>query len=248
MSSSPNKVTSSRLIVGAKAATVERLVWGRPPGTEPPLPETAPEPPPEEVKKHEKDEPLCRDEQHLHVLMQQQARIHQLERDLENRPKQAYQQGYAEGQVAGNQQAVSRVDPVLAKLAASILDLTQVRKRYMADAEEDAVKLALAIARRVLHREVSVDPDSLLGVVKATVGRVDSRDVYRIRLNPEDVPALERHLKALNLPPRVELAPDAGLERGGVIVETSRGAFDASVSSQLAEIERGLVDLVRRGN
>ena len=36
------------------------------------------------------------------------------------------------------------------------------------------------------------------------------------------------------------------LERGGVIVETSRGNLDAAIESQLKEIERGLTDLARR--
>lgn len=243
MSSKTNKVTLSRLISPDKAVAAERIVWHRPPGEDPPAPEQ-----PKEEKPEEKDEPLCRDEQHIQVLMQQQARIQQLERELESRPKQAYQQGYNEGQAAGTKQATSRVDPVLAKLATSIQDLSQVRKRHLVESELDAVKLAMAVARKVLHRELSVDPDSLLGVVKATVEKVDARDIHRVRLNPEDVPALQRHLQALNLPPRVELAPDAGLERGGVVVETSRGSLDASISSQLAEIERGLVDLVRRGD
>ncbi len=180
--------------------------------------------------------------------MEQQAKIQELERQIESRPRQAYQQGFNEGQAAATKQASARIDPVLAKLAASIQDLVAVRKRHLVESEVDAVKLAIAVARRILHRELSVDADSILGVVKATVERVDSRDVHRIRMHPDDVPALQRQLSSLDLPPRVELAPDKTLERGGVIVETSRGSMDASISSQLAEIERGLVDIVRRSN
>jgi flagellar assembly protein FliH len=186
------------------------------------------------------------DEQ-LRVFMAQQTRLQELEREVESRPKQAYQRGYDEGQVAGIQQANARLEPLMAKLALSIKDLATVRKRHLIDAEEDAVRLAIAVARRVLHRELSVDPESLWGVVKAAFERVDARDIHRVRLNPEDVPILQRHLASAGMPPRVELVPDPALERGGVIVETDRGSIDASVSSQLGEIERGLVDLVRRG-
>ena len=190
----------------------------------------------------------CHAPQHIKVLMEQQAKIQELERQIESRPRQAYEQGYNEGQAAGTKQASARIDPVLAKLATSIQDLAAVRKRHLVESEVDAVKLAIAVARRILHRELTVDGDSILGVVKATVERVDSRDVHRIRMHPDDVPALQRQLSLLDLPPRVELAPDKTLERGGVIVETSRGSMDASISSQLAEIERGLVDIVRRSN
>jgi flagellar assembly protein FliH len=243
------KSTLSRLLMGGDTSAAAPISWQLystepEPGLEiiaPPSEEIAPEPPPPPP-----DDRLCRDEQHLQILMEQQARIRELEKELESRPRQAYQQGYSEGQSAGLQQATARVDPVLVKLAHSIQDLVTVRKRHLVEAEEDAVKLAVAVARRILHRELAVDPDSLLGVVKATIGRVDSRDVHRIRVHPDDVAALQRHLAALNLPPRVEVSADRALERGGVIVETSRGSMDASISSQLAEIENGLVDIVRR--
>ena len=37
-------------------------------------------------------------------------------------------------------------------------------------------------------------------------------------------------------------APDPKLPPGGVIIDTRRGEFDASVDLQLREIERGLTD------
>lgn len=188
------------------------------------------------------------EEQQSRLFMAQQARLNDLEREVESRPKQAYQRGFDEGQAAGMQQANVRLEPVMAKLAVSLKDLATVRKRHLMEAEEDAVRLAIAVARRVLHRELSVDPESLLGVVKAALERVDARDVHRVRLNPEDVPLLEKCLATGGMPPRVELLGDSALERGSVIVETNRGSIDGSISSQLKEIERGLVDLVRRGS
>ena len=227
---------SSRLISGEKAAAAQRLVWnganGAPPPRTPGQTSVAPE-----------DET-----QQVGVQMSQQARIQELERELESRPRQAYQRGYNEGQAAAIEQANKRLEPVLAKFAQSLQDLATVRKRYLLESEEDAVRLAIAVARKVLHRELSVDPEALLGIVKAAFERVDARDVHRIRVHPEDLPALQRHLAAVGMPPRVELAPDTSLERGSVIVETIRGSLDASVSSQLKEIERGLVDLVRRSS
>ena len=51
---------------------------------------------------------------------------------------------------------------------------------------------------------------------------------------------------SMGLPRRVEVIGDPGLERGAAILDSSRGALDASVETQLAEIERGFADLVRR--
>ena len=108
----------------------------------------------------------------------------------------------------------------MAKFAKSIQDLTDVRKRHLLEAEQDAVKLAIAVARQDPAPRASVDPEALLGVVKAAFERVEARDVHRIRLHPEDAPTLQRHLVAIGMPPRVELVADTSLERGSVIVET----------------------------
>ncbi len=235
---------ASKLISGTEAAEAPPFVWRG--AVSPPTPSQ-----PKAQNRNTSapaNQPKEDDQEPLQVIAALQARQQELERELESRPKHAYQRGFDEGQAAGMQQANARLEPVLAKFAISIKDLATLRKRHLLEAEEDAVRLAVAVARRVLHRELSVDPESLLGVVKAAFERVDARDVHRVRLNPQDVPALEKRLAAGGLPPRIEIVADPGLERGGVIVETNRGSIDASVSSQLKEIESGLVDLVRRAS
>jgi flagellar biosynthesis/type III secretory pathway protein FliH len=44
----------------------------------------------------------------------------------------------------------------------------------------------------------------------------------------------------------VEVLSDPSREVGSVIFETARGDLDASVDSQLREIERGLADCLRK--
>jgi flagellar assembly protein FliH len=44
----------------------------------------------------------------------------------------------------------------------------------------------------------------------------------------------------------VEVVADAAREPGSVVFESERGNLDASVESQLREIERGLADRMRR--
>jgi len=57
---------------------------------------------------------------------------------------------------------------------------------------------------------------------------------------------IESHVPGMGMPSSVEIIGDATLERGAVIFDTARGNLDASLSTQLQEIERGLIDLVRR--
>jgi flagellar assembly protein FliH len=169
------------------------------------------------------------------------SRIRDLETAAENRAREAYQQGRREAE----QQMAERIEPVIQRYAAGIQDLIATRSLFRREAEEDTVMLAVAIARKLLQREIAVDPESLLGLVKAAVQRIDAREIHRIRVNPEDARTLEQALHSPVAQRKIEILPDPGLERGAIIIETSRGNLDASIETQLKEIERGFLGLVR---
>jgi len=169
-----------------------------------------------------------------------------LAKDPESRSRGAYQQGLQEGQAAARKETASQIEAMNKRMARSIEEFSSLRQRFRHEAEEDVVQLALAIARRILHRELSMAPDALLGIVKAALQKIEMRELHRIRVRPEDAAMVKQFLDKMGLPQRVEVTADPGLERGAVILDSGRGAVDASIETQLAEIERGLADIVRR--
>jgi flagellar assembly protein FliH len=174
------------------------------------------------------------------------ARIQQLESELVMRERQAREMGLREGEVAAEKRLAAPLKEALMRLASHIDELAGVRRLLRREAEEDLVKLAIAIARRVIRRELTTDPEAILGLVKAAFEKVDAREVFRVRVHPADAALLETALRERAAPDRVEIVADRSLERGAVILETARGNLDASAETQLIEIERGLADLVRR--
>jgi flagellar assembly protein FliH len=165
---------------------------------------------------------------------------------LEQHLQGAYQQGFQDGQGAARKETGEQLDAMAMRLARTIEDLSGMRQRFRHEAEEEVIALALAIARRILHRELTVAPEALVGLLKAALEKIEAREVHRVRVRPEDVPRVQQHLDRMGLPQHVELIGDPALERGAIILDSSRGALDASVETQLAEIERGFADLVRR--
>jgi flagellar assembly protein FliH len=164
--------------------------------------------------------------------------------ELEAHGKQAYEKGFYEGQSSAGKAADARIEEALKRAARTVHDITGMKGRLRREAEEDIIKLSISIAKRVLYREIQIDTEALHGLVKAALQRVDIRELYRLRLHPEDAGRIQTTLTAIGLPSRVEVVPDATLERGAVLLETSRGSLDASIETQLVEIERGFVDLV----
>ena len=164
----------------------------------------------------------------------------------EARIQAAFEQGHAAGEAAGAQRAAQRLDPVFSGLSSVIQELAAIRPRLRQEAEEDTVRLAVAIARRVLYRELATDPDAILGLVKAAFSKLNARETNRLRVSPADAAVIQESRARRDLPENLEIYPDASLAQGSAVFETSRGDLDASVDTQLAEISRGLADVMRR--
>jgi flagellar assembly protein FliH len=169
-----------------------------------------------------------------------------MQRDMDAQAQAAYQQAYAAGEAAGIQRASERIEPAAAALNRMTQELTSLRPKFRAEVEQDTVKLAIAIARRVLHRELATDPEAILGLVIAAFQKLDARETRRLRMCPADAAILHEYRARLDFPSGLEIVADASLSPGGVVFETSRGELDASVATQLAEIDRGFTDLLRR--
>jgi flagellar assembly protein FliH len=182
-------------------------------------------------------------EEHAQAL---HTRIVELERQLQSDVTNAREAAFREGEKAGRESVSAEVRPVIARLGKSLEELAAVRGRLRRDAEADLVQLAIAIARRILHREIAVDPDALSALVKTVLDKVQSRDVVRVSIHPDYEPQLRACFKSNPAAGHVQIEANPALSRGDLVVETTRGQLDASIDTQLDEIERGFVDRIRR--
>lgn len=171
-------------------------------------------------------------------------RIQELEAELPRRYQAGVSEGRAAGEAAGATAATAKLQPMYDRLSKTVAEVAGYRARLRRESEPELLRLALAVAKKILRRELTVDPHALLGILKAALETINNAEILLIRVAPDDVPLLAGRLTALGLPDRVEVAADRGLERGSVIVETQRGQIDASVQTQLAEIENGFADRI----
>jgi flagellar assembly protein FliH len=164
----------------------------------------------------------------------------------EQRVAEARAAGVREGEAAGRSRASGEMQAALERLAQSIEEMASLRSRLRREAEADTVKLALAIARRVIRRELAIDPEALHGLVLAALEKLQAQEICRVRVHPGQVSAVAVLLRKAAGGVPVEVVPDGSRDPGAVVFETERGNLDASVESQLGEIERGLADALRR--
>ncbi len=177
---------------------------------------------------------------------QNEARPADVERQIEERIVAAQRAAYQEGEAAGRQAATAQVQPVIERMARTIDEVAGFRARLRHEAEGDVVSLAMAIARRILNRELATDPEALLGLVRSALDKLDGREVNRVRAQAQDAAVLQQYFQQRGGPHKIEVYADPSLPPGSAIFETTNGSLDASVETQLKEIERGFTDVIRR--
>lgn len=131
----------------------------------------------------------------------------------------------------------SALEAERARVEAFCEEFARDRRGYFLTVERRVVELALAIARKVLAREVALDPMHLTAIVRAALERVQDDSVSKLRV-PVSTAADWRAMFARG-DVRVEVVSDEQLPGGTVRLETSVGQVELGVEAQLEEVERG---------
>jgi flagellar assembly protein FliH len=119
------------------------------------------------------------------------------------------------------------------------------RMRYFAGVESEVVKLALAIAARVLHREAKLDPLLLSGVVRVALEKVAEDSTTVLRVPASELEMWQRAFVA-DAECSLQLVGDERLSPGECVLNTNVGKVELGVSAQLEEIEHGFFDLMQQ--
>lgn len=164
--------------------------------------------------------------------------------ETERQVQEAQAAGRRDGDKSTRQLFEQQLEAELSKLRQMIRELTALGPKLRRQSEQDLVRLSIAIARRILHRELTIDPDALTGIVKAAFERLDQREVHQLRTDPDSEATVRKALEGLGLPRNLKVVADPTLRPGALILETARGELDASVETQLSEIQRGFIDIV----
>jgi flagellar assembly protein FliH len=171
---------------------------------------------------------------------QLQDRLAQLQQRFDVEIGAAYQRGYGDGEAKAKTGPVAEMQSVIQRMAQSVRELAELRPRLRRDAEGDVVRLSLAIARRVLRREMSVDAFSMQALAQVALQKLGRQEISRVYVHPDQAQAIRTALESAGV--RVEVIPEITRESGALVFQTNQGLLDASVSAQLEEIERGLTD------
>jgi flagellar assembly protein FliH len=154
--------------------------------------------------------------------------------------KQAFEQGYAEGERTGRQMGEAMVESICKRYEKSLAELSASHKQMVLTMEEQTVRLALEISRKIVQRELTLDLDLVAALATVALKRLSGHQSIALKVSRTDFERVHRAVASVN--PAVTVKDDPALERGDFVIETAQTHLDARLSSQIDTIARALLD------
>lgn len=164
----------------------------------------------------------------------------------EKREKEAHERGLLEGGNRARASCEMRVTAAQETVRQALQTFQTEREEYFNRVEPEVVQLALAIARKILHREAQIDPLLLTGLVHVALEKLDAGTRVRLRVHPSDAHFWNEFFARSGGASVPELLGDATLQHGECSLETEVGSTLISLETQLKEIEQGFFDLLEQ--
>ena len=220
------------------SAAIERFDWNA--GASPSKPTAAPLVDPAKMAQAQAAVAPAVPQSLEQVRLENQAHLAALERE-------AFAKGYAQGERAGIEAGGKRAEAMLRRVAQTLTDLSGLRETLIHQTERQMVQLALTIAKRIVLREVTLDPELIAAMAHVALQKLGTASPATIRLNPEDYTVVSHEGERWG-GRQVTVVPDPAIARGGCLVESEFGRIDASVDRQFEEMSRALLGDERPGH
>jgi flagellar assembly protein FliH len=160
-----------------------------------------------------------------------------------------YKKGYEDGYGKGKALAMDEASQGISMLNRVIDELESYRTQILYESKQDIVKMALAVAEKVLHKEIMTDPNTVVSVVKNAISKVGFKRNFTVHVNPLDVEVLKAAgssiAGAVDSMESLKFKPDPKVEPGGCVVHTESGTVDAQVDRQFQEIKENVLNAMQ---
>jgi len=161
--------------------------------------------------------------------------------------EEARQAGWQAGYDEGHQAAMAELAQTLDQVRTIAESAVEAHAKFLRDSQPEIGRLAVAIAEKIIGRELTVNPSAISDIVAQVIEAAAVQDACRIHVNPHDYEILKPHWDAISVlqqPGRSwDLVADKNIERGGCVIETGGGTIDAQLRTQLGQVEQAFANL-----
>ncbi|SNR89838.1 flagellar assembly protein FliH [Anaerovirgula multivorans] len=158
-------------------------------------------------------------------------------------------QGYNEGFQIGKQEGYQEFQQLLQEAAEIKKQMFLDKKRLAKELEKDIVNLVMFCIEKVIDYELDNNHEVLLNLIKKGLKKCTFTETLVIRVSDQDYETLSTYKNKIYMMTEgiddMQIKSDAALLKGSVVIETLSGKIDASIDTQINQIEGLFKELLK---
>lgn len=148
----------------------------------------------------------------------------------------SYDSGYADGMRDGTARAGDELRQIIDTLRQAAEAFENLKQEFLRDLERNVHALSVAVARKLVQREVEADPRISEELVREALELLPHETTIDLRLHPADVALIQekqgRDAESEGFP-KIQWIADPSIERGGFLMESPLRIIDGRVDVAL---------------
>jgi len=153
--------------------------------------------------------------------------------NIEEEARRVFEEAFAQGEKAGHEMGMKKVEPMIKRLGAFMGELSLFREGLVKRAENLSTELALIFAEAIVLRECAEHRDAVLAMVRKALSLCEERSGTTIRLRSEDADLIPEGGLG-----QFKIVRDDTMREPGFIIETNFGDIDGRISVQMEELRK----------
>jgi len=161
----------------------------------------------------------------------------------------ALEQGYQEGIAKAVLEKQAEMDQMREENIRILEEAQLERLKIINTSEEIIVKMALAIAKKIVDKEITEIPDITKNIVSKIMEQLGDSEAFKIFVSSRDFEFLAEESARNQLGQsggKLQIKSDSRITDGGCIIDSDLGIVDARLETRITAIENALLEGVER--
>jgi len=158
---------------------------------------------------------------------------------------EGYDTGYREGSEKAMADLRDQIGRMMDEAQTVLKQAYLMKEQIIQEAEPFLVELSCAIAEKVIDKQLTLEPDYVIELIKNNLSRKREQGVITLCVAPKHFAfvqaAREELAAAIDSQAELQILPDSTVHDQGCVIRSSFGSIDARIDTQLTEIKKELI-------
>ena len=163
--------------------------------------------------------------------------------------QEGYEAGYKDGEAKIREEMAEAIAQGNAKAEKTLRDAKAATRDYVQQAEQDVVKMVMAVVEKILPQHFIDVPQVVLPLVREAISKVKDQKELKIHVAPQDydlVLMARNEFRGLLTygDATIDLVSDQSMNPGDCLIETPNGTVDARLATQIELVRQAVKNVM----